>query len=59
MTQYEFYQTVLQKVSFDPVLFNKEFNKAMNELSLTERIMLKKWCKQSFSPALQAIYMKT
>ena len=49
MTQFEFYQTVLLKVSFDQALFEKEYNKAMNELSLAERIMLKKWCKQIYS----------
>ncbi len=59
MTQFEFYQTVLQKVSFDEALFKKEYNKAMNELSLSERMMLKQWCKQSLSPALRAVYMKS
>ena len=27
MTQFEFYKTVLQKVSFDQALFEKEYNK--------------------------------
>jgi len=58
MTQFEFYQTVLLKVSFDQALFEKEYNKAINELSLAERIMLKKWCKKSLNPSLKTIYLK-
>ena len=58
MTQFEFYKTVLQKVSFDQALFEKEYDKAMNELSLAERIMLKKWCKNSLNPALIMAYLK-
>ncbi|MDA8923782.1 hypothetical protein N9575_01675 [Flavobacteriaceae bacterium] len=58
MTQFEFYKTVLQKVSFDQALFEKEYNKAMNELSLAERIMLKQWCKNSLNPSLTMAYLK-
>jgi hypothetical protein len=52
MTQFEFYQTVLKKVSFDQHLFKKEYKKAMNELSLSERIVLKQWCNQEFSSSV-------
>lgn len=58
MTQFEFYKTVLQKVSFDQALFEKELNKAMNELSLAERIMLKQWCKNSLNTSLTMADLK-
>jgi len=58
MTQFEFYKTVLQKVSFDQALFEKEYYKTMNELSLAERIMLKQWCKNSLNPSLTMANLK-
>lgn len=58
MTQLEFYQTVLKKVSFDQHLFKKEYKKAMNELSLSERIMLKQWCKQSLKHSSAVLFKK-
>ena len=57
-TQFEFYQTVLKKVSFDQHLFKKEYKKAMNELSLSERIILKQWCKQSLKYSLEVVHKK-
>ena len=32
--------------------------KAMNELSLSERIMLKQWCKQSLKYSLEVVHKK-
>lgn len=48
MNSLEFYKTVLQKVSFDTALFNKEYGKAMRDLSHTEKQMLMQWCSKHF-----------
>lgn len=40
-----YYQTVLEKVSFDRQLFNKEYRKAVNMLSHEERAALNGWIK--------------
>ena len=42
-TQLEFYKVILEKVSFDRVLFEKEFNKALLELSYKNSNELRKW----------------
>jgi hypothetical protein len=49
MTPLEFYKIILEKVSFDPALFRKEYEKATQNLSFTERLLLKQWCKNNFS----------
>ena len=41
--QLEFYKIILEKVSFDPVLFEKEFNKALLGLSYKNSNELKRW----------------
>ena len=48
MNSLEFYKTVLRKVSFDNTLFNKEYGKAMRELSSTDRQLLMQWCSKHF-----------
>ena len=45
-TQLEFYKTILEKVSFDKVLFEKEFNKALIGLSYKDSNELKRWKKR-------------
>ena len=42
-TQLEFYKIILEKVSFDRVLFEKEFNKALLELSYKNSNELRRW----------------
>ena len=42
------FKTVLTNVSFDNVLFKKEFQKAMNWLDQKERKKLCKWCIKNY-----------
>ena len=42
----EFYKTILTKVSFDRILFEKEFNKALIGLSYKDSNELKRWKKR-------------
>ena len=44
--QLEFYKTILTKVSFDRILFEKEFNKAIIGLSYEESNELRRWKKR-------------
>jgi hypothetical protein len=41
----DYYKTVLEKVSFDYQLFNKEYRKAVNTLSPEEVAVLNRWIK--------------
>ena len=43
MNPLNFYKTVLIKVSFSKTLFAKEYNKAMQELSQEDRLVLMHW----------------
>jgi len=45
---FELSKQVLQKVSFDKLLFQKELKKAINWIKLDERLLLKAWCLASF-----------
>ena len=45
-TQLKFYKTILEKVSFDSDLFEKEFNKAIVDLSIEDSKELKLWKRQ-------------
>ena len=44
--QLEFYKTILTKVSFDRILFDKEFNKALIGLSYKDSNELRRWKKK-------------
>ena len=44
--QLELYKTILTKVSFDPILFEKEFNKALIGLSYKDSNELRRWKKR-------------
>ena len=48
MKPLEYYKTVLQKVSFDQSLFNKEYAKAMRELSEHDKYKLVQWSTLHF-----------
>ena len=48
MNSLEFYKTVLRKVSFDNALFNKEYGKAMRDLSQIEKQLLMQWRSKHF-----------
>jgi hypothetical protein len=45
---YELSKQILQKVSFDKVLFRKELQKAVNWLKPDEKMLLKVWCLSTF-----------
>ena len=45
---YEFSKQVLQKVSFDRVLFRKELFKVIKWLKKDEALLLKTWCLTTF-----------
>lgn len=44
----EYCKIILQKVSFDPKLFQTELLKAFKELMVEEFEVLKKWCVETF-----------
>jgi hypothetical protein len=45
---YEMSKEILQKVSFDKILFKKELLKALKWLKQDEALMLKAWCLATF-----------
>lgn len=51
-------KTILQKVSFDTVLFIKELNKAVNILSDEDVRKLEDWCIETFDLELSLIAVK-
>ncbi len=44
----ELSKQILQKVSFDRILFKKELKKAYNWVKPSERVALKAWCLITF-----------
>jgi hypothetical protein len=53
-TQLEFYKTILEKVSFDNMLFEKEFSKALIDLSYEDSTELKRWRRKFFFKKFKA-----
>jgi len=51
----EYVKTILKKVSFDLVLFEKELLKAMDTLLSKEIKVLKRWCYRSFGRSYRPI----
>ena len=45
----QYIKTILEKVSFDRYLFEKELKKALKMLVKDELIEFKKWCYDNFS----------
>lgn len=45
---FELSKNILDKVSFDKILFRKELNKAMKWLKPEEKMMLLVWCVSTF-----------
>jgi hypothetical protein len=43
----EYYKSVLGNVTFDAMLFRKELRKAMRQLAVEERSLLRDWLKAS------------
>ena len=57
-TQLEFYKTILEKVSFDRMLFEKEFNKAIIGLSYEDSNELRKWKRKFIFEGLNNNYIR-
>ncbi|QJX49155.1 hypothetical protein HMJ29_03350 [Hymenobacter taeanensis] len=51
----EYAKTILLKVSFDKILFEKELRKALRMLVPAELLELKSWCYQQFSTVYRRI----
>jgi hypothetical protein len=51
----EYVKTVLQKVSFDRVLFEKELRKGLQMLVTDDVSVLRTWCYEKFSDRYQTI----
>lgn len=58
----EYFKTILDKVSFDLKLFEKELKKALKSLVAEEIEELKRWCfknyGQSHQPVLERCFVK-
>lgn len=54
----EYFKTVLQKVSFDPYLFEKELKKAINFLIPQELKEFRDWCYIRFGEIYSVILDK-
>lgn len=48
MTVLEYVKMILEKVSFDKVLFEKELKKGLKQLASSEINALKEWCYVKF-----------
>tara|TARA_B100000989_G_scaffold92271_1_gene66743 strand:- start:771 stop:968 length:198 start_codon:yes stop_codon:yes gene_type:complete len=57
-TQLEFYKIILEKVSFDKKLFEKEFNKAIIDLSYKDSNELKRWKRKFTFDKIQDNHLK-
>ena len=57
-TQLNFYKTILEKVSFDPMLFEKEFNKAVLDLSYEDSLELKRWKREFMFKEINSNYFR-
>ncbi|MCC2548447.1 hypothetical protein LJY25_18515 [Hymenobacter sp. BT175] len=51
----EYAKTILLKVSFDQILFEKELRKALRMLVPDELVQLKEWCYNQFSNVYRRI----
>lgn len=56
----KYVKSILVRVSFDAILFEKELRKAINLLVVDEVAILKDWCyrkfKQQYEPVLQRCF---
>lgn len=48
-TTLEYYKFILERVSFDPNLFEKEFKKAISNLPESDANELKVWVKNNYA----------
>ncbi|MBA4852646.1 hypothetical protein H1R81_19765 [Emticicia sp. BO119] len=55
----DYVKVILEKVSFESSLFEKELKKALKLLSFREVRELKKWCYEKFGSIYRGILNKT
>ncbi len=58
ITLLEYFKIILQKVSFDAKLFEKELRKALSQLIKADLKLLKKWCYEQFGNKYKQIIGK-
>jgi hypothetical protein len=54
----EYVKLILEKVSFDKVLFEKELKKGLKKLAKIEILELRKWCYDKFGSMYKAVLNK-
>jgi hypothetical protein len=54
----ELSKKILQKVSFDRILFQKELRKSLNWVKPNERVILKAWCLATFGAGYHEVIME-
>ncbi len=59
MKMLDYVKVILEKVSFESSLFEKELKKALKLLSFREVRELKKWCYEKFGSIYRGILNKT
>ncbi|MES2794506.1 MAG: hypothetical protein V4683_01000 [Bacteroidota bacterium] len=55
ITLLEYFKIILEKVSFDAKLFEKELRKAICQLIKSDLIALKRWCIEQFGKKYRQI----
>ncbi len=51
----EYFKTILSKVSFDGLLFEKELKKAINSLIREEAMKLRDWCYKQYGDVYSGV----
>jgi hypothetical protein len=54
----DYVKLILEKVSFDKVLFEKELKKGLTQLSKIDILKLKKWCYDTFGSMYKTVLNK-
>lgn len=54
----DYCKTVLEKVSFEPILFEKELIKSLKWLNQTEKDEFIKWCSINFKNKMDSLNIK-
>lgn len=51
----DYFKLILEKVSFDKLLFEKELRKALANLKPSEQEALRRWCYAKFVPQYKSV----